>query len=111
MPLVNFGPKKILTRSLLLLNSTNHLRRMEETLQYKEFTQCVRLSPTSTRNHNSYGIEADYALTIKLDQSDGAAHTAAGDGFNAGYMVERIRGIAPEDVVQEGLKLANDRHH
>ena len=47
---------------------------MEETLQYEETTQCIRVSTTCTTNHNSYGTEAYYALTIKLDQSDGADH-------------------------------------
>jgi hypothetical protein len=47
---------------------------MEETLQHQETSQCIGLSPTSTRNHHSNGSEADDALTIKLDQSDEAAH-------------------------------------
>ena len=45
---------------------------MEETLQHKETTQCIGVSTASTRSHNSYGTEAHYALTFKLDQLDEA---------------------------------------
>ena len=43
---------------------------MEQTLQYEEITQCIKVSPTSTRNHNSYGAKTDYALKINSDQSN-----------------------------------------
>ena len=45
---------------------------MEETLQHKETKQCIGVSTASTRSHNSYGTEAHYALTFKLDQLDEA---------------------------------------
>ena len=46
---------------------------MEETLQHKETTQCIGVSPTGTRSRNNHGSEADHAPTINLAQSDEAA--------------------------------------
>jgi len=45
---------------------------MEVSLQYKETTQWIGLSSASTRNHHTDGPKANHALTIVLDQSDGA---------------------------------------
>ena len=50
----------------------------------QETTECIRLSTTDTRGHNSYGTRAGYALTIKLDQSYRAVHfcrVQIADGF------------------------------
>ena len=111
MLLPHFGSEKILPPLLLLLNSTNHLRRMEKIFQEEETTRNIGLSPIRTRNHNYYGADAGYALTVKLDYSGRVAHTAFGDGFNAGLMAVRHKGIAPKNSAQERHKLANDRHH
>ena len=54
-------------------SSTDHHRRMEETLQHKETTQCTGLSPTSSWNHHTNGSEANHALTFNMDQSGEAA--------------------------------------
>ncbi len=48
---------------------------MEETLQQKEITHCIGLSPTSTWRHHIHGSEANNALTINLHKSDKAAHS------------------------------------
>ena len=53
--------------------SANHHQTIEETRQYEETLQCIRLSITSTWSHCIHGSEANDALTINMDQSDVAA--------------------------------------
>jgi len=57
---------------LLPQRSPNHHRRMEETLQHQETTQCTGLPSARPWNHYPNGTQADHALTIKMDQSDQA---------------------------------------
>ena len=47
---------------------------MEEALQHEEAPQRIGLQTTGAGNHHADGSEANDALTIKLDQSDEAAH-------------------------------------
>ena len=54
---------------------------MEDTLQHKETTQCIGLSPASSWSHFGSGSEANHALTINLDQSDEAAQLDHGEYF------------------------------
>ena len=39
-------------------------------------------------------------------QRDIVDTTAAGDSFNAGFLVGRMEGLAPEDAVRQGCALA-----
>ena len=58
---------------LLVARSTNHHRKLEETLQHQATTQCIGLPPTSAQSHHPDGPKADHALTFNMDHSSGAA--------------------------------------
>ena len=47
---------------------------MARSLQHRQDTQRITLSPARARKHRSYGPEARYALTNKLGNPSGAHH-------------------------------------
>ena len=69
---------------------------MKETLQHKETIQCIGVSTASSRSHNSYGTEAHYALTFKLDQLDEA------DQSFPGCVESAFQGLTPLEITVLG---------
>ena len=100
---------------LLAARSTNHHRKLEETLQHQATTQCIGLPPTSARSHHPDGPKADHALTFKLDHSSGAAHHTASDPNTTDRDTKQDR-HATDDVSKNGrtvrykADLVADRH-
>jgi len=67
-------PRRTAERRDILLStrSTDHHRKLEETLQHQTTPQRSGLPPTRPRNHHPDGKQANHALTFKLDHSSGA---------------------------------------